>query len=65
MYLATFPKNWTETFGVNKDINNISYEEINHFMEKQKEKVDKEHVKREKEKKKKEDNKKKAHSGGN
>ena len=47
MYLVIFPKNWTETFDVNKDIDNTSYEEINHFMKKQKEKADKEHAKRE------------------
>lgn len=64
MYLVTFPKNWRETFEVSKDIDNTSYEEINHFMEKQKEKADKEHSKSEKEKKKKEEEKKKAHSSG-
>ena len=64
MYLATFSKNWAKTFDVNKDIDNTSYQEINHFMEKQKEKADKEHTKKEKEKKKKEEEKKKAQSSG-
>ena len=61
MYLATFPKHWAETFDVNKDIDNTSFEEIGHFMEKQKEKADKEHAQREKEKKKKEDEKGNPH----
>ena len=52
MYLATFPKDWTETFDGSKDINNTSYEEINCFMEKQKEKADKEHTKKERRKRK-------------
>ena len=47
-----------------KDIDNTSYEEIDHFMEKQKEKADKEYSKKEKEKKKKEEEKKKAQSSG-
>ena len=64
MYLATFPKNWTENFDVSKNIDNTSYEEINRFMEKHKEKANKEHVKKEKEKKKKEEEKKKAQSSG-
>ena len=65
IYLATFPKNWMENFDGAKDIDNTSYEEINHFMEKQKEKADKEHSKRENEKKEEEEEKKKAHSGVN
>ena len=60
MYLATFPKNWTENFDEAKDIDNISYEEIDHYMEKQKDKADKEYAKKEKEKKKKEEEKKKS-----
>ena len=64
MYLSTFPKFWTESFDGSKNIDNTSYEEIDRFMEKHKEKADKEHAKKEKEKKKKEEEKKKAHSGG-
>ena len=66
MYLATFPKNWTESFDEAKDIDNTSYEEIDRYMEKQKDKADKEYVKKEKEKKKKEEKEKKtAASAGN
>ena len=65
MYLLTFPKNWAETFDINKDIDNTSYEEIDYFLEKQKEKADKEHSKREKEKKKKENDKKNHHKKTN
>ena len=67
MYLATFPKNWTENFDEAKDIDNTSYAEIDHYMEKQKDKADKEYAKKEKEKKKNEEDKKKAahSSGGN
>ena len=64
MYLATFPKNWMESFDESKDIDNTSYEEIDHYMEKQKDKADKEYAKKEKEKKKKEEEKKKAQSSG-
>ena len=62
MYLATFPKNWTETFDGSKDIDNTRYEEIDCFMEKQKEKSGQKYSKKEKEKKKKEEEKKKAQS---
>ena len=64
MYLSTFPKNWTKSFDGSKNINDTSYEEIDRFMEKQKDKADKEHTKKEKEKKKKEEEKKKAQSSG-
>ena len=65
MYLATFPKNWTEAFDSSKNVDNTSYEEIDCFMEKQKEKSYKEYAKKEKEKKKKEEKEKKvAASGG-
>ena len=64
MYLATFPKNWTENSNEVKDIDNTSYEEIDHYMEKQKDKADKEYAKKEKEKKKKEEEKTKVQSGG-
>ena len=60
MYLATFPKNWTESFVESKDTDNTSYEEIDHYMEKQKDKADKKYAKKEKEKKKKEEEKKKS-----
>ena len=64
MYLATFPKNWTESFDESKDIDNTSYEEIDHYMEKQKDKADKEYAKKKKEKEKKEEKEKKTAASG-
>ena len=40
MYLATFPKTWTQQFDITKNIDETSYGKINHFMEKQKELAD-------------------------
>ena len=62
--MATFPKNWTENFDEAKDIDNTSYEEIDRYMEKQKDKADKEYAKKEKEKKKEEEKEKKAAASG-
>ena len=64
-YVATFPKAWGRKFNEVKDINSTTFDNVDKFMEQQKETANKEHATKERKNKKDKEDKKKAHCRGN
>ena len=66
IYLATFPKGWRRKFNEMKNVNSTTFNEVDKFMEQQKETANKENATKERKKKKEEEDKKKtAHRQSN